>query len=423
MTVRITSTAVLALVGLLGCQDDGGPPASGTTGTSGASTSAADTSAASSSTSNDADDTGTTGAADSTGSTGEPPPPPGFDPDEPPPMLLSEFNLLQWDGSQITYAEGVHPYDMNLSLFSDFALKDRAIFVPPGEAAAYPAAVYPDNAVFEFPVGTLLVKSFMFPADMTQPELDIDLIETRVLAHYPDGWRNLPYVWDHELGDAVLTVQGATLEITFIDPEGIERTSNYLVPQKNQCAECHEIKDDRDETVLTPIGPTGRNLNRIGRNGANQLEHLVDAGVLEGVPPLAEIPPAWDDRTFEDVPVESLDPETIVLAARDYLDVNCAHCHRPNGVSGISSQLFLNWDNTDEFNLGVCKKPGSAGHSGGLEYDIVPGDAESSILVYRTETLMVGSMMPLLGRSLVDEDGIALLRAWIDAMPANDCVE
>lgn len=358
-----------------------------------------------------------------TGETGDMPVCPngqGVDLDADIPQLLSEMCLVSWDGAQLHYEDNVYPYDLNTVLFSDYALKDRAIYIPPGTTASYV-----DNAVIDFPVGTVILKSFSFPADMREPELDIDLIETRVLVRYADEWKAFPYVWDHELNDAVLKVQGEIRMIDFIGPDGIERTANYLVPQKNQCQECHEIKDELDETVMTPIGPRPRYLNRDAAHlpePQNQLTHFVEAGWLTGMPPLDQIPAAWDIRELDTTAVEQLDYETITTAARDYLDINCAYCHNPRGVNGISSQLFLNWDNEDMFHLGFCKKPGSAGKGGeNREYDIVPGDAEASILVYRTETLDLGSMMPLIGRSLGHDAGNQLLRAWIDGLPADDC--
>ena len=54
-------------------------------------------------------------------------------------------------------------------------------------------------------------------------------------------------------------------------------------------------------------------------------------------------------------------------------------------------------------------------------YDIVPGNPDESILVFRSETLDVGAIMPLIGRSLRHEDGVELLRRWIAEMPADDC--
>ena len=96
--------------------------------------------------------------------------------------------------------------------------------------------------------------------------------------------------------------------------------------------------------------------------------------------------------------------------------------HNPNGVQGVTSQLFLHYENTDEFRLGVCKRPGSAGSgTGGFTFDIVPGNPDESILVFRVETEEVGAMMPLLGRSLQHRHGADLLRAWVAEMPVVDC--
>jgi uncharacterized repeat protein (TIGR03806 family) len=349
--------------------------------------------------------------------TGEPSGSQGVDLEEGAPELLSEMNLLDWDGEVISYRENVYPYELNTPLFTDYALKDRAIFIPEGNSASYAEA-----GSLDFPVGTVIVKSFMFPADFSQPDQNIDLIETRVLVRFEDEWKGYPYIWDHELGDAVLTVQGEIRQIDFLDKDGVEQTANYLIPQKNQCVECHEVKNADDETLTIPIGPSARNLNREGPDGENQLTRLADAGVLGGLPAIADIDAAWDIRDLEETAVVDMPYEEINRASRDYLDVNCAYCHNPNGVNGISSQLFLNYDNEDMFHLGVCKAPGSAGEgAGGLTYDIVPGNADESILVFRSETLDVGAMMPLIGRSLAHDDGVELVRAWIDGMPPDDC--
>jgi len=46
----------------------------------------------------------------------------------------------------------------------------------------------------------------------------------------------------------------------------------------------------------------------------------------------------------------------------------------------------------------------------------VPGDPDASILVYRMETGDPAAAMPELGRALVHEEGVALIREWIAAM-------
>jgi len=69
----------------------------------------------------------------------------------------------------------------------------------------------------------------------------------------------------------------------------------------------------------------------------------------------------------------------------------------------------------------LCKSPIAAGPAtGDNEYDIVPGDADSSILVYRMESVAPAIKMPELSKSLVHSEGIELVREWIDSLP-GDC--
>ena len=83
-------------------------------------------------------------------------------------------------------AAGVIPYDLNSALFSDYAEKFRFIKLPPGTHATYS----PDQ-VFEFPVGTVIAKTFAFPRDARDPSQGRRLIETRILKREPDGWVGL----------------------------------------------------------------------------------------------------------------------------------------------------------------------------------------------------------------------------------------
>ncbi|MEM1416976.1 MAG: SO2930 family diheme c-type cytochrome [Myxococcota bacterium] len=341
------------------------------------------------------------------------------------PMRLSELNLVQWDPETgFAYNDRVVPYDLNTPLFSDYALKDRAIYVPEGAVMTYT-----DEGVFDLPVGSVIVKSFSFPADFRQPDEDVEVIETRVLIHGNEGWQNWPYIWDEAQEDAILSPAGEVREIDFIDAEGEALTASYLVPQRNQCGACHALQTSpgADETFFTPIGPKARNLNRVfdygGRVGMrNQLEYLSELGMLTGVP--AEVDAAYDFGPIEEAGLAAVPAEDVDRAARDYLDVNCAHCHNPRGVQGQTSQLFLNYDNEDQFRLGFCKRPGSAGEgNGGLTYDIVPGNPAESILVFRTATEEVGAMMPLLGRSLAHDHGVDLLEAWVASLPPQTCEE
>ncbi len=340
-----------------------------------------------------------------------------------PPEQLSHLRLLEWDAAAgvIRYNDRVVPYDLTTPLFSDYALKARAIFVPDGATIAYDAA-----GPFDFPVGTAIVKTFYFPADFRQPDQALTLIETRVLIRGEDGWSAWPYIWNDAQTEATLQLGGQTRSISFVDAEGATQTASYLVPQRNQCRSCHERNVGAGGSpAITPIGPSARYLNRdfdYGAGPVSQLQHLVDAGMLTGMPDLGSVPRAYDFTAIEAGGVGAIPPGDLDSAARAYLDINCAHCHDPLGSNGITSQLFLNHDNLEAFNLGVCKRPGSAGAgTGGLTYDLVPGRPDESILVFRVETTEVGAMMPLLGRSLQHQRGAELVRAWVAAMEPVDC--
>lgn len=332
-----------------------------------------------------------------------------------PPELLSELNLLTHDDGAISYPERVVPYTLNTALFSDYAEKERAIFLPEAATMAY----QPDR-VFDLPVGAAVLKTFLLPHDLRDPQAGRTVVETRLMIHSESGWENWPYVWNDEGTDARLRLQGDVRNASFIDLDGEEQAFPYLVPQRNQCQECHELKDDNDQTYISLIGPKSRNLDLALADGTGQLDHLVSLGMLQDVP--TERPePAIDWKDFVQGGLDRPYSE-INTAARDYLDVNCGHCHNPKGVNGITSQLFLNWDNTDAFRLGTCKRPGSASHgTGGHTYDIVPGDHSTSILHHRMATDDPGAMMPQIGRSLVHDEAVALVAAWIDGMEPQDC--
>jgi uncharacterized repeat protein (TIGR03806 family) len=336
-----------------------------------------------------------------------------------PPRQLSEMHLFSWDPATwtVTWNDRVLPYSLTTPLFSDYAEKQRALWVPEGEAIRFEP-----EAALDFPVGSVIIKNFLLPADLRAPDRELTLVETRLLIRDTDGWTQWPYVWEADGSDARLDRGGEVFKASFVGKDGEDVEFTYLVPQKNQCVECHELASPDGTRFVTPIGPKARYLRRPGSDGVDQLEAMAAAGVLTGLPPLDEVPAAFEFSRVEAEGADALSPADLEDAARTYLDINCAHCHNPAGVNGISSQLFLNHDNADAFNLGVCKKPGSAGEgTGGLVYDIVPGDPDASILVFRTETTEVGAMMPLLGRSLAHDDGAALVRRWVAEMPPRTC--
>lgn len=314
---------------------------------------------------------------------------------------LSDYGLFAGDMKAQVPAPDVIPYDLNTPLFTDYAYKLRFVKLPPGSTVAYN-----DREVLDFPVGSILVKTFYYPNDFRKPQKGRRLMETRLLVHNPEGWVALPYIWNDEQTEAYLDVAGDKKPVSFINAKGKNTEINYSIPNMNQCKGCHERNGS-----LTPIGPSVRQLNRdfLYTDGAkNQLEYWKQKGLLEGFPGLQEAPklPVWNDPGTGNV--ES--------RARAYLDINCGHCHRPDGPANTSG-LFLHIYETESNHLGILKAPVAAGKgSGDMKYSIEPGNPDNSILIYRLNSLDPGVMMPEMGRGMVHEEGLALLKEWIKGM-------
>jgi uncharacterized repeat protein (TIGR03806 family) len=300
---------------------------------------------------------------------------------------LADYGLFDAAGRP---AAGVQNYTLNTPLFSDGAEKYRYVWLPPGTSADYRA-----STALAFPVGTVLIKRFAFPADARAPGQAMTPIETRLLIHRPSGWAALSYV--EEGGQAVLKRAGKRVAVTQIGVDGKAMTIDYAVPNQNQCKTCHQSGE-----AMTPIGPTGGNLN-----DGRQLQMWQASGRLAGLPigggaRLAR----WDDGA-----------EPLDARARAYLAINCGHCHNRAGFAS-NSGLWLDPDETEPAHLGINKRPVAAGRgSGGFSFSIAPGQPDQSILLHRMLSSEPGIMMPQFGRSLIHGEGVALLRKWIAAMP------
>lgn len=316
-----------------------------------------------------------------------------------PAQTLAEYGLFQDAGAR-SPSPGVTPYDLTTPLFSDYAAKHRFVFTPRGKSAAYQPV-----GPLDFPVGTVLVKTFAFAPDMRRPSEGERYVETRLLIRKETGWAALAYVWNAEQTEATLKRTGARLDVAFIDPRGQAQAISYAVPNQNQCKTCHSADGE-----LVPIGPKARNLNRdldYGERTQNQLVAWRRLGHLNGGPEPVEAPRTadWDDAG-----------ENLQARARAYLDVNCAHCHSPAGMASTSG-LFLGLEETRPAHLGINKAPVAAGRgSGGLQVSIDPGHPERSILAYRMASTDPGVMMPELGRALPHKEGLALVSAYIESL-------
>lgn len=314
---------------------------------------------------------------------------------------LSEYGFFEESLAALKPKEGVIEYSLNTPLFSDYAYKARFVKIPKGQKVQYNP-----TETMDFPTETILIKNFYYPEDFNQLKGKKRILETRLLIKEASDWKALVYIWNDEQTDAFLEVAGKNIEVKWKHTDGQLRQVNYSVPNLNQCKSCH----DRSEK-LVPIGPTARQLNgplNQDHDLPNQLTDWQSLGLLEGLPDLKEVSKlaVWDH------------PESGTLneRARAWIEINCAHCHRTDGPAKTSG-LHLLASESDPFHLGLGKPPIAAGKgSGGLKYDIVPGKPEESIFYFRINSTHPGIMMPELGRKLVHDEGVALVKQWIEQL-------
>lgn len=321
---------------------------------------------------------------------------------EPVPERLCEWGLFT-DGPQQRPAADVVPYTVVSNLFTDDALKHRFVRLPPGAQIGYD-----DAEAWTFPEGTVIAKSFAYPIDARDPDAGQRLLETRLMVREGGEWAVHVYKWDEAQQRATRFVPGTRVAVEWVDAEGAKRDHPYRIPSTEDCKTCHGGKDEVDV-----LGLRTRQLDRVvdyGDGPENQIDRLTRLGLLDRAP-AAERVKLIDP--FGDGPLHA--------RARAYLDGNCAHCHRMGG-DAQSSGLYLNFENTDPYHFGVCKVPVAVGNGGGgLDYDIVPGEPDASIMIYRMSSTDADIKMPEMGGLAVDEAGLALMRAWVEAMEPADC--
>ncbi len=331
------------------------------------------------------------------------------------PTRLSDWNLFDLSGDSLTPSPETMVFRPANQLFTDYAQKLRTLWIPDGLQATMV------NGEIEYPVGTVVSKTFYYPTDSSgntlhatetieqQVSLNTNrLIETRLLVRRESGWDAFPYVWNEDETEAFLRVAGTSQPLSLQSENG-DIDFVYFVPNENQCAGCHVT--EHPDGDMHPLGAIATqlasNLEYPISEGPSQLDQLVARGWLEDLPNTSA-PTAWRD--------ESADLEDRALS---YLNMNCGHCHNPEGAADTSN-LILNGDHGQLVNMGLCKPPVAAGGGAGdMLYGIVPGQPEQSILLYRMESDAPDEMMPELGRSLVHREGIELVSQWIALLPGN----
>ena len=329
-------------------------------------------------------------------------------------------SVIQIEDMRLYLKPGNVPYaNVAPGEFSDHALKLTAVRLPDGGTVTLASSdnQRPASDLFRFPIGTLISKTFFYPAPINSDgcesgrvmlsgvqralmfsEIDLDshcLIETRLLLRNRDGW--LTYVFTWVGNEAIYEPGGRVRQLEGVRPSGEVEAFEYLIPSLAQCGSCHH--GSRNSAAMAPIGI---NVHRLTRASS---EDLLSAGNPAHL--------ATAQIEMVNLRREQLGP------ARNYLDANCGYCHNPHGLAA-SSGLFLDRYETDPVRLGRCKPPVAMGKQvAGASVDIHPSYAERSLIYRRMQSVQPGVVMPELGRSLPDYTGLEVVKTWIDQMPGG----
>jgi uncharacterized repeat protein (TIGR03806 family) len=314
------------------------------------------------------------------------------------PPTLADTGVFA-DAGTLTVNAGIVPYDVNVPFWSDNANKMRWFSVP---RLTSTIGFSRDNN-WSFPAGTVWVKHFELEMTNGAPE-SARRLETRLLVRTSTGVYGATYRWGDSLTNAVLVPAEGMDEAFAIYDSGTVRTQTWHYPGRSECLTCH--------TPLAgfALGFKTVQLNRdFGYPGGtqNQMRALNDAGYfgtsLGGFHTL----PALANPTNTAI---SLDFRVL-----SYLAANCAQCHEPGGAA---LGLFDSRPTTPLSASGLMNGPLVNALGDSDNRVIKPGSLQHSVLLTRIANLGPNHMPPL-ATSVLNQQAINLLTAWINGSATN----
>jgi len=287
---------------------------------------------------------------------------------------------------------GVEGYVPAYELWSDGAEKDRWVSMPPGATVDVSD---PDG--FVYPVGTRFWKEFRGPSR---------LLETRLLEKSAAGWIYTTYVWSTDETTAVQQNDG----VPNLDGTG------HTVPSRVECKACHSGRPDYVlgwDALMLGEGASGVTASTLLAD-----ERLTWAGKAEG----------------SDSPLGlSVPGDDVERAALGYLHANCGvSCHNETAPAlARETGLFTRLDadalgdapSTPVVVTGVGRTPSPNATiadlvvpAAGPFVDLMPLDAERSLLLARMKVRESEAQMPRVATNRVDDAGVDVVERWILSM-------
>ncbi|HKP95918.1 MAG TPA: hypothetical protein VJ385_09190, partial [Fibrobacteria bacterium] len=339
------------------------------------------------------------------------------------PKLISGTGMYKNMAAKEINADVVS-FEVNAPLWTDGAVKQRYIAVPPGKAV-----VYDDTAdTYAYPDRAMVMKNFSVDTIPGNPASRI-LFETRFsgvrIVAGKEKWYLWSYHWRLDQTDADLVVdsgENATVRVYRSGTANPPFLKKWRFPGKLQCAACHRVQGTGGRTVLA-FFTAQLNKPLAAAPAVNQLDRLFDLGVLkskDGTRPDFSKSPRWahwDDASA-----------SLELRARAYIAANCSGCHGTRGIrTNAAFGITLDYDYHDmkpHMDFASKKLVGSFPLDGaGL---IVPGRPDRSVLLYRQKMRNQKDLdfssermaMPPLGSYEPDTNAVDMISRWIASMNA-----
>ncbi|MCH9688210.1 MAG: PQQ-dependent sugar dehydrogenase [Deltaproteobacteria bacterium] len=311
--------------------------------------------------------------------------------DRPPgqfPLTLSDSGC----GSPDDPSADLVPYTLNAPLWTDGAHKQRYLSVPPGEHITVL-----DDGTLQFPEASVLLKTFAYATDPTQPEA-LTPVETRVMIRRRQSWEFHTYAWD-DAGTEATLLQSGTSRALLTEHDGAPKVVTHTFPSRQECVSCHGSGDQR------ALGPRLDQLDRAveyAAGHANQLEALASIDLFDRA---VSATVAMADYRAPEASAED--------RARAYLHANCGHCHRPGGWVPPALTLDLRWT-TPTADTGLCGVPPQYSSTFPATSRVTPGDPSDSLVWLRLSSRGPWQMPPV-GTSIPDPHG-HVVRTWIEQL-------
>jgi hypothetical protein len=339
------------------------------------------------------------------------------------------------------FATVAHPYEVNSPLWSDNAAKTRAFVLPAGgkihvldclgDAGADLASCTPpdndstdfavDNGKWIFPVGSVMIKNFMF---------DGKFVETRLLMHVDAAaaalnggynWIGYSYAWNVEQTEATIN-PNARVQVMF--NTGTDAgVVDWRYPDRTDCNTCHNSSNGG--------GTLGLEMDQMNRvvGATNQIDSFAALGLFD-VTPAKPYPAALaEPYTNAQLGLTGTAGATPEQEARSYLGVNCGFCHRPD-YNDLGFDLRYNLTLAQS---GLCnnpaQKPATGVSTDGGTLLLDPGHHASSAIWIRPDEAIPDDAspgdldtpreyyrMPQLATYVVDPQGTGVIAQWIDSL-------